>query len=279
MPDVYGNARPGEPGYDPNKPLRGPNTSTTTRQVDGKGGSYENTVYDRPGGASPGGEFDPARDGTPGNQAGYGTGSKFMNDLETKLMGGYNPQQLQEGNNVGVNMGPGIGAAAQSGAATRDMQMKLLQDLQDQAAGKGPSLAQMQLQRGAGQNMANAMALGASQRGAGQAGMLKGIANQQARIGQGMTADSAMLRLQEQMQARTSLQGGISQNNQNDQFNAGQTNQMSVERQRAAMEAEKLRQETHLAYERMKAQAAQANSVGGQVGMAFGAAAKFGGGE
>lgn len=118
---------------------------------------------------------------------------------------------------------------------TRGMQMSLIQQLQDQAAGRGPSLAQMQLQQGTDRNMSQAMALGQSMHGAGAAGMRKGIAGQQAGMAQGMAGDSAMLRLQEQMAARGQLGTELGQTRsadqnfagmgmQNQQFNAGQMN-------------------------------------------------------
>lgn len=135
---------------------------------------------------------------------------------------------------------------------TRAMQMSLIQQLQDQAAGRGPSLAQMQLQQGTDRNISQAMALGQSQRGAGAAGMLKGIQGQQAGIAQGMAGDAAMLRLQEQMSAQQnlgnqlgSMRGADQQfagmNMQNSQFNAGQANGMvsgNADRAAAAAQAQ-----------------------------------------
>lgn len=84
-------------------------------------------------------------------------------------------------------------------------QAKLTQMLQDQAMGNGPSIAQQQLQQATDRNVAQAMALGQSQRGGAQGGALRNIATNQAQIGQQMAGDSAMLRLQEMMQARGML--------------------------------------------------------------------------
>jgi hypothetical protein len=165
---------------------------------------------------------------------------------------------------------------------TRNMQMTLIQQLQDQAAGRGPSLAQMQLQKGTDQNMAQAMALGQSQRGAGAAGMLKGIQGQQAGIAQGMAGDSAMLRLQEQMAAQnalgTQLGGARGQDmgaaqynagaaNQAGQFNAGQQNTMAnanAQRQADAATAQaKLDMEREKMLNDQAAKASPMGAIGG----------------
>lgn len=88
----------------------------------------------------------------------------------------------------------------------RGQQSQLSQMLMDQAMGRGPSIAQAQLQQATDRNMSQALALGASQAsGMRGAGALRGIQNQQAQIGQQMAADSGLLRLQEQMQARGML--------------------------------------------------------------------------
>ena len=92
-----------------------------------------------------------------------------------------------------------------AGADARTDQTALSQMLMQQAMGQGPSIAQVQLQQAGDQNMAQAMALGASQRGGARGGAMRNIANQRAAIGQKLASDSAMLRLQEQMQARGML--------------------------------------------------------------------------
>ena len=276
MPDNYGNRRPGEPGYNAGyrEGFRKPGGSHDN--VNGLPGQQSNEHDVR----TPGGHYDPARDGAYGNQAGYGDGSKFQNDFQqghlqayNSLMGSYSPNQPGVGAGVGM-IGTGVNGTSQS-EGSNAAQMQLIQQLQAQADGSGPSLAQMQLQKGTDQNMAQAMALGAAQRGAGQGGMLKGIANQQASIGQGMANDSAMLRLQEQMQARGQLGQQIGQQQQNNQFNTGQVNQMNVSRQQAGMDAERLRQETQLAYEKMRQQQAEKNSPAGMLGGMFGMLGKM----
>lgn len=170
--------------------------------------------------------------------------------------------------------GPDLGAQNQ----TRAQQMQLMQQLQQQASGQGPSLAQMQLKQAQGQNMAQAAALGQSQRGAGQGALLKNIQNQQAGIASGMANDSAMARLQEQMQARNMLgqnlsgvrgqdlgvagmglqnnqfnaaalnqgsQFNASANNQMNQFNSGQANEFSNANQNRAIQMAQLQNDVN----------------------------------
>ena len=87
----------------------------------------------------------------------------------------------------------------------RGAQTNLVTDLQNQAAGIGPSLAQAQLQKASDQNLANTMASIQSTRGMGAtaaAGQAQGAG---AQAGQQLAQDSAILRLQEQMQAKGML--------------------------------------------------------------------------
>lgn len=133
----------------------------------------------------------------------------------------------------------------------RGRQLQLADMLMQQAQGKGPSIAQAQLQIAADRNMANAMAMGLSQRGPGAMAQMKSIQDQRSAIGQQQAADSALLRLQEQMQARgmlgqqlgqmrgqdqnfslANLQAGMQQRGLNDQmsqFYTGQRNQVMAQ--------------------------------------------------
>ena len=173
----------------------------------------------------------------------------------------------------------------------RNMQMSLIQQLQDQAAGRGPSLAQMQLQRGTDANMANAMGMAAGTRGASAAGMNKGIQNQQAGIAQGMAGDAAMLRLQEQMAARNALGqqlGGVRgqdqsfegmdlQNRQfnsnlgtsNNQFYAGQANTMANSNAQRQADVQTAQAKLELEREKMLNEQARGNSPMGVIGGVF----------
>ena len=146
--------------------------------------------------------------------------------------------------NAGTIGNAGLGQASQDMTnqnQIRGMQMSLIQQLQDQAAGRGPSLAQMQLQQGTDRNISQAMALGQSQRGAGAQGMLKGIQGQQAGIAQGMAGDAAILRLQEQMAAQNALGqqlgGTRGQDAQTAQWTGGMQNEQ-FGRQAAAAQAQ-----------------------------------------
>lgn len=134
-----------------------------------------------------------------------------------------------------------FGALGNEGARQQDQaraqQMALIKQIQDQAAGRGPSLAQAQLQQANEAGMRQAMALGYSQRGAGAAGALKNIREQQAGMTQQNAADSAMLRMQEQLQARQMLGGLLGgmrgQDIGNMQFGLG--NQASLGMQQAGL--------------------------------------------
>lgn len=118
-------------------------------------------------------------------------------------------QFAQGARDAAARAGPQIATAQQD--QFRAGQLGLMGQLQDQAAGRGPSLAQMQLQQASDRNMANALALGATQAsGTRGAGALRAIAGQQAGIGQQLAADSAMMRLQEQQQAQGMLAGLMS---------------------------------------------------------------------
>ncbi len=132
---------------------------------------------------------------------GANTVSKGVTDVWNGINGHYNAPPIGYNQNAGQVGGVNSGQQLQG----RDLQSSLIQQLQDQAAGRGPSLAQMQLQKATDANLSNAMALGASQRGAGAAGMQHNIAQQQAGISQQMAGDSGMLALNEQMRARDAL--------------------------------------------------------------------------
>lgn len=115
-------------------------------------------------------------------------------------------------------------------------QDSLLQQLQNQAQGKGPSLAQMQLQQGTQANIKGAAALAATGRTPGMSGYQAAqgatAANQQ------LAGQSAQQRLAEQYQAQAGLAGltgqmanqqqqlgefNAAQGQQNNQFNANQS--------------------------------------------------------
>ncbi len=96
-------------------------------------------------------------------------------------------------------------------AQFRNVQQSLAQQLQNQANGVGPSLAQNQLRQGTDRNIAQAMAMQASQRGTNAGQGLRNIAQNVAQANQQAAADSGNLRLQEQQAAQSAL-GGLSTN-------------------------------------------------------------------
>ncbi len=310
MPFPNGDPKPGEPGYtgyiaEENGGIPGKTTSKgkggTPAPPDGSGQGMHDQV-DATGGNT-NHDFDHA-----GDFASNSSGQNFMNDLGkagntindawNSVNGGYNPNRPvigdpgQVGNVATGSTSYAMGPDGQPQQQARDWQSGLIQQLQQQASGQGPSLAQMQLQKGTDQNISQAMALGQSQRGAGQAGMLKGIQGQQAGIAQGMANDAGMLRLQEQMQAQNMLGQNLSQmrgqdqgmagmNMQNNQFNAHENtgtslanagfsntmNNNNADRQAAAREAQA---KIDLELEKMRQQNAHDTSVVGFVGGALG---------
>lgn len=101
-------------------------------------------------------------------------------------------------------------------AQFRAGQSGLAAQLQAQAAGQGPSLAQSQLQQGTNRNIAQAMALAASQRGSTAGQGLRQIAQQTTAANQQAAQQSADLRMQEQMAARQQLAGVLGQGREAD---------------------------------------------------------------
>ena len=90
-------------------------------------------------------------------------------------------------------------------AEFRAQQQDLVAALQAQAAGEGPSLAQMQMDEAREQNIAQAMALAASQRGLGAGQGLRQISDQAQLATQQAARDAVRGRLQEQMAAQGQL--------------------------------------------------------------------------
>lgn len=120
-------------------------------------------------------------------------------------------------------------------AQARQQMEGLGQSYQDIIAGKGPSVAQQQLQMGQEQSLKNAAALGASQaaRGAGYGGLARGLAQQTALSGQDVAQKSAMLRAQEQ-QAAMGQYGQL----------LGQTRGQDLQSQQMAMQEQQQYNET-----------------------------------
>lgn len=110
--------------------------------------------------------------------------------------------------------GPRLGQASLFGGAAldgsqqaqfRQQQTGLANQLEAQANGQGPSLAQDQLRRGLEQSLLSAVSAGASMRGPGAGGAIRAIQQNQAGMAQQAAGDSAALRMQEQLQAQNQL--------------------------------------------------------------------------
>lgn len=138
------------------------------------------------------------------------------------LLGGANTfSAAAPQNNIQVptqNYAPGITQAQQAalqgnaqGNATAGQQGALAQRLLAMANGTGPSLAQNQLQQATQSNITQQAGLMASQRGLNPGLAARQIAEQGAAANQGAAAQSAQLRLQEQLGATGQLAGALGQ--------------------------------------------------------------------
>ncbi len=99
---------------------------------------------------------------------------------------------------------------------------ELITDLQAQAKGEGPSLAEAQLRSGSERNLAQQLAAAASQTGGSPAAVQRQLAQQQSESGQQIASESAETRIQEQQIAREQLGQQIAQEQQlSDQLTQG----------------------------------------------------------
>jgi hypothetical protein len=120
------------------------------------------------------------------------------------------------------------GYSPQQQAQAQGYNMDLLNQLNAQAHGQGPSLATQQMQQGMDANAKQAMALMAANRG-GNPGFAQYAAGQNlANANQNTAANAGMARTQEQLNAQGLLgslgQGVANQAMNNNQFNAGEYN-------------------------------------------------------
>lgn len=135
-----------------------------------------------------------------------------LGDILGGILGSKNTFSAQPMNLDTVNYNKGIEEAQkaalgnlQAGSEAGGMQKSLAQQLMEQSQGQGPSLAQMQLQQGADQNIKNQAALIASQRGMNPAQAARAVAMQGAAQGQDLANKAAQLRLNEQLQKQQLL--------------------------------------------------------------------------
>ena len=126
-------------------------------------------------------------------------------------------------------------------AQMRAQQQDFISALQEQSAGRGPSLAGMQLDDARNQQIETAMALAASQRGLGAGQGLRSIAQQTQEAGQFAAREAARGRIAEQLAARQQLGGALQGARAQDiglaTSQAGLQQQASLANQAAAMEA------------------------------------------
>ncbi len=194
----------------------------------------------------------------------------FSYDPDTQyhpgLMGGtreannlYRPDQYSFGNISSDRYMVGASQAAGRGNDPLQAQQNAyIQMLQQQAAGNGPSAAQGQLRAATDANVASAMGMAASQRGAGASGAGYQAANMASQSNQQAANQSAIIRAQEQQSAQQMLGGALGQaRGQNVQeqgqrddlvkFYMGQGATADQANRQAAIDLEKLRAQQSIA--------------------------------
>jgi hypothetical protein len=172
--------------------------------------------------------------------------------VEARKSDSISPAQIAAMNQVS---GAKINTAPQD--QVRSQQMALISALQAQAAGNGPSLAQTQLRSATDANIAQAMALAASQRGGSAGGLgLRQINQQTSNLNQQAATQSALLRAQEQMAAQQQLAGVLDTTRGADIGLA--TNQASFNQQASLSNQQALNQ-AKLAQAQLTQQARQSN--------------------
>jgi|CXWL01.1.fsa_nt_gi hypothetical protein len=211
---------------------------------------------------------------------GFEPESPYQADAGAYGMPGYDAWQKMLGAGGAAAGGRNVLNMDQANQA-RGVQTGLIQQLQAQARGDGPSIAQEQLKQATDQNMAQAAAQAASGRGAGAGGAAYQVGNQRAAAGQKMAGDSAVLRLQEQMQAQNMLAGvsgqmrgqdlssqglNLQQTSMNDDLvkfytQAGLSLEQAQQQSKQALEEMRVKQQ--IEFEKIKAGAAAGNQGGG----------------
>lgn len=162
-------------------------------------------------------------------------GTKGKDTPQGKALAKFEQNQINEG---AFNLGSAVASNTKSTNSalaqgerrlTRSdaSQQNLIQDLQTQAAGQGPSLAEAQLKAASDRNLAQQVAAAASGRGGNQAAIQRQLARQQQASGQQVAQDAAQARIQEQVAARNQLGSAIAQ-----QQNAGLTQTSDARQQR-----------------------------------------------
>lgn len=182
------------------------------------------------GGAAAGSVFGPwgaAAGGAIGGAMGLFGGSS------SRSMPGYDARNADLWNQINASQGRGgveIGANERSagGQEFRTGQQQLISQLQAQAAGRGPSLAGMQAFAAADRGMAQQQSLAAGAAPGNEALAARQAMQNSAGINANLAQTSAQARMAEQMNAQQQLGGVLGQARgmdiNNEQFNAGWTN-------------------------------------------------------
>ncbi len=111
-------------------------------------------------------------------------------------------------------------AATIGGSAYEKNQNNYVNSLEQQAAGKGPSLAAGQLQAATERNTANQLAMAASGKPGNTSLAMRNVASNSAALGQQAAHDSAQMKIQEQQNAQAQLGGALSSFRGQDMSNA-----------------------------------------------------------
>lgn len=118
--------------------------------------------------------------------------------------------------------GPPVpGSAERAAQQARAHQMRVMQELQRQAAGDMNSQSQQQLRQGFGQAMAQQSSLGSTMRGQSAGAAMRGIRAGQQGIQRGLAGEEQMLKVQEQEAARSMLAQMLAQQHEQDMQSAG----------------------------------------------------------
>lgn len=185
-------------------------------------------------------------------------------------------QQIAQGY-AGAPVREGMQMNGRQQQMARGQQQGLANALQARVNGTGgPSVAEQQMNRGLNQNMSQAMAMMAAQRGQNAGGSMRQIANQRAMMGQQGVADAGVMRAQEQMGAENTLgqllagmrgqdigvasgnaQLGMQQRQMNDdmtKYYMAQGLNLAQAQQQAAMDLERLRVQQNIGANQIQAQ-------------------------
>jgi hypothetical protein len=140
-------------------------------------------------------------------------------------------------------------AAEQRSKENLEQRKKLVQDLQAQARGEGPSLASAQLKAASDRSLAQQLGAAAAARGGNVAAIQRGLQQSQDLSRRELAQDSAQARIQEQLNAQNQLGNLLeSEQGRSDQLSSGYLGQMydasridaEVNAQRKKNEADKI---------------------------------------